>query len=292
MKKRIENIKALWASIESHQDLLLASLNEDLGKPESEALLQEIYPLKKEVEYCLKNINDWASKRWAPTPLSLFGIRQYVKAEPKGRLLIISPWNFPVILTLRPLITALAAGNKVVVKPSEHTPNTSNAIKTVVEAALGPSVVEVILGGPDVAAKLTAQSFDHICFTGGTQIGKLVMKAAAEQLISVTLELGGKSPVIVDLTAKLKSAAKKIAWGKYLNAGQVCIAPDYLLLEEGIAEEFTKRFEDNIIEMYGLSPIDSEDLGKIVNKYHYNRILKLINDAINDGAKLHVQEGY
>ena len=291
MKKRIENIKALWASIESHQDLLLASLKEDLGKPESEALLQEIYPLKKEVEYCLKNINDWASKRWAPTPLSLFGIRQYVKAEPKGRLLIISPWNFPVILTLRPLITALAAGNKVVVKPSEHTPNTSDAIKTVVEAAFDPGEIEVFLGGPDVAAELTAQSFDHICFTGGTKIGKLVMKAAAEQLSSVTLELGGKSPVIIDSTARLKGATKKIAWGKYINAGQVCIAPDYLLVEEGIAEEFTKRFEDNIYEMYGPNPIDSGDLGKIVNTYHYNRIIKLIKDSVKNGAKLHVPGG-
>ena len=291
MKKRIENINALWASIESHQDLLLASLKEDLGKPESEALLQEIYTLKKEVEYCLKNINEWACKRWAPAPLSLFGIRHYVRAEPKGRVLIISPWNFPVLLTLRPLITALAAGNKVVVKPSEHTPKTSDAIKTVVEHALDPGIVKVVLGGPDVAAELTAQSFDHICFTGGTKIGKLVMKAAAEQLISVTLELGGKSPVIIDLTARLKGAAKKIAWGKYLNAGQVCIAPDYLLVEEAISEEFAKRFEENIHEMFGPSPIDSEDLGKIVNKHHYNRILKLIKDAVKDGAKLHIPGG-
>lgn len=291
MKNRIENIKALWASIESHQDLLLSALKEDLGKPESEALLQEIYPLKKEVEYCLKNLNEWAGKRWAPTPLALFGTRQFVKAEPKGRVLIISPWNFPVMLTLRPLITALAAGNEVVVKPSEHTPKTSDAIKNVVEAAMDPSLVEVVLGGADVAAELTAQPFDHICFTGGTQIGKLVMKAAAEQLSSVTLELGGKSPAIVDSTARLKGAAKKIAWGKYLNAGQVCIAPDYLLVEEGIAEEFAKRFEDNVHEMFGPSPIDSEDLGKIVNKHHYNRILKLIKDAVKDGAKLHVPGG-
>ena len=136
--KKIENIKALWASIESHQDLLLSALKEDLGKPESEALLQEIYPLKKEVEYCLKNLNEWAGKRWAPTPLALLGTRQFVKAEPKGRVLIISPWNFPVILTLRQLITALAAGNEVVVKPSEHTPKTSDAIKTVIEAAFDP----------------------------------------------------------------------------------------------------------------------------------------------------------
>ena len=291
MKKRIENIKALWASIESHQDLLLSALKEDLSKPESEALLQEIYPLKKEVEYCLKNINEWSGKRWVPSPLVLFGTRQYVKAEPKGRVLIISPWNFPVMLTFRPLITALAAGNKVVVKPSEHTPRTSDAIKTVVEAVLDPNIVEIILGGPDVAAKLTTQPFDHISFTGGTQIGKLVMKAAAEQLSSVTLELGGKSPAIVDSTAKLKGASKKIAWGKYLNAGQVCIAPDYLLVEEGIAVEFTKRFEENIHDMFGQSPIYSEDLGKIVNKHHYNRILKLIKDAVKEGAKLHIPGG-
>ena len=291
MKERQRNIEALWNSVKEHQGELLDALKADLGKPEAEALLHEIYPLKKEVQYCLRNMDEWAAKRWAPTPLSLIGTRQYVKAEPKGRVLIISPWNFPVMLTLRPLVAALAAGNRVVVKPSEHTPNTSDVIKRLVERALSSDVAEVVIGGPDVAAGLTAQSFDHICFTGGTGIGKLVMKAAAEQLCSVTLELGGKSPVIVDSTAGVKSTAMKIAWGNYLNAGQVCIAPDYLLIEDKIADQFTKEFEYRITQMFGNNPIDSDDLGMIVNKAHYNRILKLIKDAMKDGAKLHVPGG-
>ena len=291
MKERKRNIEALWNSVKEHQGELLDALKADLGKPEAEALLHEIYPLKKEVQYCLRNMDEWAAKRWAPTPLSLTGTRQYIKVEPKGRVLIISPWNFPVMLTLRPLVAALAAGNRVVVKPSEHTPNTSDVIKRLVEKALSSDVAEVVLGGPEVASGLTAQPFDHICFTGGTGIGKLVMKAAAEQLCSVTLELGGKSPVIVDSTAGVKSAAMKIAWGKYLNAGQVCIAPDYLLIEEKIADQFTKEFESRVTQMFGNNPIDSDDLGMIVNKAHYNRILKLIKEAVKDGAKLHVPGG-
>ena len=291
MKARKENIVKLWAAVEEHKEELLSALKEDLGKPETEALLQEIFPLKKEVDHVLKNAEEWASKRHAPTPLSLLGNRYYVKPEPKGRVLIISPWNFPVMLTLRPLVGALAAGNTVVLKPSEHTPHTAEVLHKLISKTFDEDVVKVVLGGPEIAADLSSQNFDHINFTGGTEIGKLVMKAASERLCSVTLELGGKSPAIVSKSANIKRAAKRIAWGKYLNAGQVCIAPDYLLVEEGASDEFQKEFENNILNMFGDNPIDSEDLGKIVNKRHYERILALIKDAVKDGAELHVPGG-
>ena len=291
MKKRKENIKKLWSAINDHKDELLNALMKDLGKPEPEALLQEIFPLKKEVDHVLKNLNEWSSKRYAPTPISLIGTSHYVKPEPKGHVLIISPWNFPVMLTLRPLIGALAAGNTVVVKPSEHTPHTSEVIQKLIQSVFEENLVKVVLGGPEEAANLTAQDFDHINFTGGTEIGKLVMKAASEKLCSVTLELGGKSPAIIDNTANIKRSVKRITWGKFLNAGQVCIAPDYLLIDKSKENEFVKLFEQSIINMFGEKPVESNDLGKIVNTKHFNRIKALIDDAVSKGASLHVPGG-
>ncbi len=288
---RKDMLKKLWSAIEAHESEILEALNKDLGKPEAEALLHEIYPLKKEIQFAIKNLRDWTGKRFVSTPLSMMGTRHYVKAEPKGRVLIISPWNFPVMLTLRPLVGALASGNSVVVKPSEHTPFTSDVLKKLLGSVFDDDLVKVELGGPEVAAGLTATPFNHICFTGGTNIGRLVMTAAAKHLCSVTLELGGKSPVIVDKSANLKNVAMKVAWGKYLNAGQVCIAPDHLLVEKSIAEDVVANISERITEMFGQTPIDSPDLGKIVNVNHYERILKLVKDAVKDGAKLHVPGG-
>jgi aldehyde dehydrogenase (NAD+) len=195
------------------------------------------------------------------------------------------------MLTLRPLIGAIAAGNSVVVKPSEHTPTVSGVIKKLLESIFTEDIVKVELGGAEVAAKLTASHFNHINYTGGTSVGRLVMKSAAEHLCSVTLELGGKSPTIIDKSANLKNAALKIGWGKYMNAGQVCIAPDHLLIEKSIETEFTTALLNRITTMYGENPIDSPDLGKIINATHYNRILRLIKDATEKGATLHVPGG-
>jgi len=291
VKDRIQKIKALKKAIADFESEILNALKVDLGKPEVEVILQELYPIKKEIDYTLRNIHDWTAKRRASTPLALSGTRQYVLAEPKGRVLIISPWNFPIMLTLRPLVSALAAGNTVVLKPSEHTKESSMVIKKLIESAFDKSEVEVVLGGPEVAADLTRQPFDHISFTGGTEIGKLVMRSAAEQLCSITLELGGKSPVIVDSTARIKRSAKRIAWGKYLNAGQVCIAPDYMLIEENSHNEMVLELEKSIITMFSEKPLESEDLGKIVNEKHYKRILDLIEEAVSKGAQLLVPGG-
>ncbi|PCJ81478.1 MAG: aldehyde dehydrogenase family protein [Bacteroidetes bacterium] len=291
IRERKEVLNKLWYAIEAYESEILEALFKDLGKPEAEALLHEIYPLKKEIQFAINNLRLWMGKRFVGTPFSMIGTRHYVKAEPKGQVLIISPWNFPVMLTLRPLIGALAAGNSVVVKPSEHTPHTSDVLKKLLGSVFDDDLVKVELGGPKVAASLTASPFNHICFTGGTNIGRLVMSAAAEHLCSITLELGGKSPVIVDKSANLKNLAIKVAWGKYLNAGQVCIAPDHLLVEDSIETAVVEKISGRITEMFGTNPIDSPDLGKIVNLNHFERILKLIKDAVKDGAKLHVPGG-
>lgn len=291
LRERKARVKLLMSAVSDFEQELLDALKTDLDKHEAEATLQEIYPLKKEAQYTISNLDRWMGKRYASTPLALFGTRHYVKAEPKGRVLIISPWNYPVMLTLRPLIGAIAAGNSVVVKPSEHTPTVSGVIKKLLESIFTEDIVKVELGGAEVAAKLTASHFNHINFTGGTSVGRLVMKSAAEHLCSVTLELGGKSPTIIDKSANLKNAALKISWGKYMNAGQVCIAPDHLLIEKSIETEFTTALLNRITTMYGENPIDSPDLGKIINATHYNRILRLIKDATEKGATLHVPGG-
>ena len=291
LRERKARVKLLMSAVLDFEQELLEALKTDLDKHEAEATLQEIYPLKKEAQYAISNLDRWMGKRYASTPLALIGTRHYVKAEPKGRVLIISPWNYPVMLTLRPLIGAIAAGNSVVVKPSEHTPTVSRVIKMLLESIFTEDIVKVELGGAEVAAKLTASHFNHINFTGGTNIGRLVMKSAAEHLCSVTLELGGKSPTIIDKSANLKNAALKIGWGKYMNAGQVCIAPDHLLIEKSIEAEFTTALLNRITTMYGENPIDSPDLGKIINATHYNRILRLIKDATEKGATLHVPGG-
>jgi aldehyde dehydrogenase (NAD+) len=291
LRERKARVKLLMSAVLDFEQELLDALKTDLDKHEAEATLQEIYPLKKEAQHTISNLDRWMGKRYASTPLALIGTRHYVRAEPKGRVLIISPWNYPVMLTLRPLIGALAAGNSVVVKPSEHTPTVSGVIKKLLESIFTEDIVKVELGGAEVAAKLTSSPFNHINFTGGTSIGRLVMKSAAEHLCSVTLELGGKSPTIIDKSANLKNAALKIGWGKYMNAGQVCIAPDHLLIEKSIEAEFTTALLNRITSMYGENPIDSPDLGKIVNSTHYNRILGLIKDATEKGATLHVPGG-
>ena len=291
LRERKARVKLLMSAVLDFEQELLDALKTDLDKHEAEATLQEIYPLKKEAQHTISNLDRWMGKRYASTPLALIGTRHYVRAEPKGRVLIISPWNYPVMLTLRPLIGALAAGNSVVVKPSEHTPTVSSVLKKLLESIFTEDIVKVELGGAEVAAKLTSSPFNHINFTGGTSIGRLVMKSAAEHLCSVTLELGGKSPTIIDKSANLKNAALKIGWGKYMNAGQVCIAPDHLLIEKSIEAEFTTALLNRITAMYGENPIDSPDLGKIVNATHYNRILGLIKDATEKGATLHVPGG-
>ena len=219
----------------------------------------------------------------------MIGTQAYVEANPKGHVLMISPWNFPVILTLRPLVSALAAGNRVIIKPSENTPETSKVLAAIVSQALTQDRAAVVIGRPEVSAFLTTLPFHHICFTGGTDNGKKVMKAAAENLASITLELGGKSPAVVDSTANLSDASRRLAWGKCLNNGQVCIAPDYALVEESITQDFIQGVKDRFAKMYGpdeVSQLHSKQRSQMVNEYHFQRVVGLIEDALAKGATL------
>lgn len=279
----------LWASVLVHESELIQALHNDLGKPREEVHLQEIFPLKAEIKHARRHVRGWMAPKPAHTSLAMLGTRAYVHPEPKGHVLIISPWNFPVILTLRPLVSALAAGNRVMIKPSEHTPETSKVIQSIVHKALPQEVATVVLGGPEVSAHLTSLPFQHICFTGGTNIGKKVMKAAADNLASVTLELGGKSPAVVDSSANLYDASRRMAWGKCLNNGQVCIAPDYLLVQASIADAFLEELRARFADMYGHDAdgqLSSPQRSKMVNDHHFNRVVSLIEDAVNKGAKV------
>ena len=234
-------LSQLWSAIDAHQEALVEALHKDLGKPREEVLLHEVFPLKNEIRFARKHLRGWMAPQRTPTPLTMLGTKSFIQHQPKGHVLVIAPWNFPMMLTLRPLVCALAAGNKVLMKPSEHTPHTAEWIAKVVEDALPPEVAKVVLGGAEESAFLTSLPFPHICFTGGTGIGRKVMHAAADNLASVTLELGGKSPAIVDASVHVKDAAKRLAWGKFLNSGQVCISPDYLLVEDAIADELVQE---------------------------------------------------
>ena len=287
--QRREWLQSLWSSMLDHEEDIIEALGKDLGKPREEVHLHEMFPVKKEIQYARRHLRGWMAPRRSSTPISMVGTRSYVQQDPKGQVLVIAPWNFPVTLTLRPLVSALAAGNRVVVKPSEHTPNTSDVLARVVAKALPPEVATVVQGGPEVSSFLTSLPFQHICFTGGTHIGQKVMKAAAEHLTSITLELGGKSPAIVDRTAHVLDASRRLAWGKCLNNGQVCIAPDYLLVEEAIADEFTGALRDQFATMYGQEPeeqLKNTQRSTIVNLAQFNRLVALVEDAIQQGAKV------
>jgi NAD-dependent aldehyde dehydrogenases len=272
--ERIVKLRRLHEAIFTHRADIYAALWADYEKPPSEVDLSEIYPVVTEARHAMRHLRRWMKPRRVATPLALFGSRSRILYEPKGVVLIISPWNFPLNLTFGPLVSAIAAGNCVVVKPSEMTPHTSALMKRIVNELFDESEVAVIEGDAVVAEELLRRKWDHIFFTGSPAVGKVVMRAAAEHLTPVTLELGGKSPVIVDRTANLDEAAKKIAWGKFVNSGQICIAPDYLLVDEAIRDSFVEKLRAAI----------APETGLIVNDRHAARVKRLFDDAVAGGA--------
>jgi len=279
--QRIAKIRALHDALFARRDEIRQALWDDYKKPAAEVDLSELYPAVSEARHARRNLKRWMKPHRVATPLALLGSRSCILYEPKGVVLIISPWNFPINLTFGPLISAIAAGNSAIVKPSEMTPHASACMKSIVSDLFDESEVAVIEGDGSVAAALLQKKFDHIFFTGSPRVGRIVMKAAAEHLTSVTLELGGKSPVIVDKTANLDEAAKKIAWGKFFNAGQICIAPDYLLVDESIRPQFSAKLRDAI----GAMGTDGAR-GVLVNDAHAARIRSLIDDAVAGGAEV------
>ncbi len=292
--QRIEALNRLEQGILNCEQELYAALKKDLGKSRAESYMCEVGLTLSELRFVKKHVQKWSREKRVPTPLAQFHARSFTVQEPYGVVLVMSPWNYPVLLTLEPLIGALAAGNCCVLKPSAYSPATSAVMKKMIADVFPEEYVTVIEGGREENQNLLSQKFDYIFFTGGVQVGKMVMEKAAANLTPVTLELGGKSPCIIDKSANLKLTAKRLAFGKYLNCGQTCVAPDYVLVHEAVKEEFLKLLKSEIRAMYGEDPLKNPDYGKMINRKHFDRVLglmkeeKLILGGENDTAALRI----
>lgn len=286
VKERKKKLDIIHRTILKYRDEIKEALYKDYQKHPAEVDLTEIYPITTEAKHAKSDLFRWMDKQKVSTPIALMGSSSYIHHEPKGVVLIISPWNFPMNLTFGPLVSAIAAGNCVIIKPSEMTPHASALMKKMVEDMFDENEVAVVEGGVGVSTELLAQPFNHIFFTGSPQVGKIVMKAAAEHLCSVTLELGGKSPTIVDESAILKQAAQRIAWGKFINNGQICIAPDYAFVHESRKEEFIDLVKQNIETFYTKEIQSEPSYNRIVNVKHYKRIKESVADAVSKGAQV------
>ena len=278
VKVRIEALQKLKAAVKAYEQEIAEAIKSDLGKSASESYMCETGLVLSEISFMLKHIRSYAKEKNVLTPLPQFASRSYKKPMPYGVTLIMSPWNYPVLLTLGPLCNALAAGNTAVVKPSAYSPATSAVLKKLIEQTFSPEYVAVITGGREENSFLLDEKFDYIFFTGSKEVGKLVLSKAAVHLTPVTLELGGKSPCIVDKSANLKLAAKRIVFGKYLNCGQTCVAPDYILCHASVKEEFLKYVNEEIKKQYGVDYRNNELYGKIINEKHFDRVSGLIDE--------------
>jgi len=273
---RIEQLKLLKKVIVQHQAAIIQALQADLHKPELESYATEI-GVVTEINYALKHIKSWVKPQKASIGIEQLPASARIYPEPLGVVLIIGPWNYPFQLTISPLVGAIAAGNCAVIKPSEVSSHTSRVLAEIIETHFDPAYITVLEGGVETSQQLLEQKFDHIFFTGGTEIGKIVMAAAAKHLTPVTLELGGKSPCIVDADVNLEQAAKRITWGKFINTGQTCIAPDYLLVDSKIKRDLLAAIKVYIREFYGEDPAKSSDYGRIISSKHYQRLTELLD---------------
>lgn len=278
VRYRIEKLKALYSSIEKNLPLIHECLKKDLGKSESESYMCETGLVLSELSYMIKHARAFSKPKRVRTPLAQFSSKSYRLPSPYGTTLIMNPWNYPFLLALAPLIDAVSAGNTVVLKTSAYSPNANQAIKNVVESVFPPEYVCVLFGGSQVNSALLEEKFDYIFFTGSKRVGKIVYQKAAETLTPVTLELGGKSPCIVDETADIPLAAKRIVWGKFLNLGQTCVAPDYIFCAKSIEKELISQLKKQIEIQFGKEPLKNPCYGKIINEKHFSRLLGLIDE--------------
>ena len=286
-KERRSKLQLLLKNFLDMEEEALAALAKDLGKSKTEALLAEVYGVKAEASFAIKNIKDWMKTKRVASPLAISFSKSWVKPEPKGNILIISPWNYPIMLCLNPLIATLSSGNTAIIKPSELTPASGEFVKKLIEKTFLPDEVAVFLGEKDVAEKLLDLPFNHIMFTGSPRVGKLVMKAASKHLAGVTLELGGKSPVIIDKHANIKDAAWKISFFKFANAGQTCTAPDYILCDEAVHGRLVSALQKNMSQFFsGGIDASKKDYCSIANKHHFNRLKTSLEDAVSKGAEI------
>ena len=272
---RIAQLQILNQLVMENKPAIIQALKSDLHKPEFETYATEI-GVNKEIDYALKHINNWTKPKKAAVPWDLFSYSAKIYPEPLGVILIIGPWNYPFQLIISPLVGAIASGNCTIIKPSEFAPHTSNLISELIHKYFSPEYITVIPGSVETSQQLLAEKFDHIFFTGGTAIGKIVMAAAAKHLTPVTLELGGKSPCIIDTDINLEHTAKRITWGKFINAGQTCIAPDYLLVDQKIKPDLINALKKYLQEFYGENPATSPDYARIIHQKHFHRLTNLL----------------
>lgn len=276
---RLAALKKLKAALQSHEADLARALQQDLGKSAYESYMCETGLTLSEATWMIRHLRGLMKERTVPTPLSQFAARSFRAPSPYGNVLIMSPWNYPVLLTLDPLIDALAAGNTAIVKPSAYSPATAAVLTQILEECFPPEYVCVVTGGRAENQALLRQKFDMIFFTGSKAVGKEVLRCAAEYLTPAVLELGGKSPCIVERSAKIRLAAKRIVFGKYLNCGQTCVAPDYILCDASVRDELIAALQEEIKVQFGADPLQNPSYGKIINEKHYHRLMGLIDPA-------------
>jgi aldehyde dehydrogenase (NAD+) len=282
---RLEQIRKLKQAVKNHEQQILKALSQDLGKPDFEGYETEIGILYGEINHALKHLRTWTKPKKVRTPLPILPSKSYILAEPRGTALIMGPWNFPFQLILVPLVGSIAAGNTSIVKPSEVASETSKILTEIISKTFPSEYVTSFEGGPEVAEELLKQKFDFIFFTGGMKVGKLVAQHAAHHLTPVILELGGKSPCIVDRNTNLDITARRIAWGKFLNAGQTCIAPDYVLAPSAEYEELLQNLKKQIGVLFGNDPSKSPDYSRIISDRHFDRLIKSMNGNVFAGGQ-------
>ncbi len=286
---RIAKLRKMKKWMFAHQEALQKALYEDFRKPAHEADLMEFLPVMAEIKDAIANLHDWMRPKRVSTPLALIGTSTEVTYEPKGRTLILAPWNFPFMLTVGPLVSAIAAGCTVIVKPSEYSDKTTKLIGKMIKELFKEEEVAMLEGDHTLAAELTALPFDHIFFTGSPEIGRKVMRAAADNLASVTLELGGRNAVIVDASARIKDAAKKLVWGKFVNAGQSCMSPNFIMVHASIYDKFVNAIKEAYQNAYGSAANnmeESKDFCHIVNPRHQARLQSMLDASIEAGGKV------
>lgn len=273
---RKEQLKKLQECIHKYEPEIFDALKKDLNKAPFECYATEIGIVYDEISFMLRHLEKWARPQRVPTPITQFPSRCFRISEPYGVVLVMAPWNYPFQLSLAPLVGAVAAGNCVIVKPSAYAPNTSSVLAKMLGENFPGEFIAVIEGGREENKELLAQKFDYIFFTGGVTVGKTVMEAAAKHLTPVTLELGGKSPCIVDETADLKLTARRLVWGKFLNSGQTCVAPDYVLVQSSVRDDLIRAMKKEIRRQFGKDPLKNNDYPKIINRKHFDRLLGLM----------------
>lgn len=284
--ERKQKLKALKKWIKEHDEMIISALQKDFKKTREEVMISEIKPVIGEIRDAIHNIRYWARDEYKKTPLALLGTKAKVIKEPKGVALIIAPWNFPFNLAIGPLVSAIAAGCCAVVKPSEHTPHAEKVIQQLINDVFDEKEIACVTGGVPETTNLLELNWDHIFFTGSPMVGSIVMKAASKHLTSVTLELGGLNPVVIDERANLKDAARKLMWGKYLNCGQSCVSINYVLVHQSIKEKFNTELVKAYEKRFGTEASSKNDFARIVNTNHFERVKNLVDSSVEEGAKV------